>query len=131
MLPLPAAASPCVPSAPFSAEAPAISVSYRVAAPAPITVATSSSDSDSSVSSPPHLALSSALPSVLLAFSRYFPPAPVVLLSSGRSFDCLRRPGAVVVVPVASFVSLPPHSVPCGVPHLSLFWAPPLAYRAH
>ena len=122
--PLLDAAPPCAPSVSFSADPPAVAVSCCLFTLDPITVALSSSNADYSVCSPPHLALSSALPSMLLPLTRYFSPVLTVLLFSGGSSDRLRHPAAVFILPSAYLVSCPSSSVIRGVPHPFLLWSP-------
>ena len=106
MAPLSATATPGLYYAPLPSNFPAVAVIALLASLAPSAVsASSSSDTNSSVSSPLHLVLSSALSSVLLLSTKYYPPAPLSCVLNSRYYVILLFPlASVTVVYVASVV---------------------------
>ena len=83
--PPPAVAPPGSSSAPLLSNSPAVAVSRLPATPAPPTFSASYFDANSSVSSPLHLAISSALSSMTLPPAWYSPPAQLSFLHAGGS----------------------------------------------
>ena len=119
MAPPPAAAPPGLSFAPLPSDSLSVAVSIIPTYPSPPVVLASSSDADSSVSSPLHLALSSALSSGPVPPTRYFPPAlPSCVLTGGSSVTLFLPLISVAIIYFAS-------AAPLAAPALLRFSPPP------